>query len=104
MPRTTSLETLSAPVRGRHQPVTVSGLRSAFRLAVRARGVGRRSVANGDARTVPRKLIDEHLVSAEPIAGEEIALHIDQTLTQDARAAWSCRSSKRSTWTAHGPT
>ena len=36
------------------------------------------------ARTVTRKLIDEHLVSGEPIAGEEIALHIDQTLTQDA--------------------
>jgi aconitate hydratase len=36
------------------------------------------------ARTVTRKLIDDHLVGGEPVAGEEIALRIDQTLTQDA--------------------
>jgi aconitate hydratase len=35
-------------------------------------------------RTLTGKLIDEHLVSGEPIAGEEIGLRIDQTLTQDA--------------------
>ncbi|WP_345611526.1 aconitate hydratase [Pseudonocardia adelaidensis] len=36
------------------------------------------------ARTVARKLIDDHLVDGDPVAGEEIALRIDQTLTQDA--------------------
>ncbi|RZQ63893.1 aconitate hydratase [Amycolatopsis suaedae] len=34
--------------------------------------------------TVARKLIGEHLVSGEPVAGEEIGLRVDQTLTQDA--------------------
>lgn len=33
---------------------------------------------------VARKLIADHLVSGEMSPGEEIALHIDQTLTQDA--------------------
>ena len=36
------------------------------------------------ARTMARKLIDEHLVAGEPVAGNEIALRVDQTLTQDA--------------------
>ncbi|OZM75857.1 aconitate hydratase [Pseudonocardia sp. MH-G8] len=36
------------------------------------------------ARTVTRKLIDDHLLHGEAVAGEEIALRIDQTLTQDA--------------------
>lgn len=31
-----------------------------------------------------QKLIQDHLVKGEMIAGEEIAIHIDQTLTQDA--------------------
>jgi aconitate hydratase len=31
-----------------------------------------------------RKLIDSHLVGGEPIPGQEIALRVDQTLTQDA--------------------
>ena len=35
-------------------------------------------------RTLTRKLIDAHLVEGEPTPGEEIALRIDQTLTQDA--------------------
>ncbi len=35
-------------------------------------------------RTLTRKLIDEHLVDGDPTPGEEIALRIDQTLTQDA--------------------
>jgi aconitate hydratase len=35
-------------------------------------------------RGVARQLIDSHLVSGEPVPGEEIALSIDQTLTQDA--------------------
>ncbi|ULE34382.1 aconitate hydratase [Mycobacterium sp. IDR2000157661] len=33
---------------------------------------------------VTRKLIDSHLVSGEMTPGNEIAIHIDQTLTQDA--------------------
>ncbi|HET9876604.1 MAG TPA: aconitate hydratase [Mycobacterium sp.] len=33
---------------------------------------------------VTHKLIDSHLVSGEMTPGEEIAIHIDQTLTQDA--------------------
>ncbi|GAA3565650.1 aconitate hydratase [Amycolatopsis ultiminotia] len=36
------------------------------------------------ARTLAGKLIDEHLISGNPVPGEEIALRIDQTLTQDA--------------------
>jgi aconitate hydratase len=36
------------------------------------------------ASSLTRKLIDSHLVGGEPVAGEEIALRIDQTLTQDA--------------------
>ena len=35
-------------------------------------------------RTLTRQLIDEHLVSGDPVPGREIALRIDQTLTQDA--------------------
>jgi aconitate hydratase len=35
-------------------------------------------------RTLARKLIDAHLVDGEPVAGEEIGLRVDQTLTQDA--------------------
>jgi len=34
--------------------------------------------------TIAQKIIKEHLLSGEMIAGEEIALKIDQTLTQDA--------------------
>ncbi|MBC3189928.1 aconitate hydratase [Pseudonocardia sp. C8] len=36
------------------------------------------------ARTLTRRLVDEHLVGGEPVPGREIALRIDQTLTQDA--------------------
>jgi aconitate hydratase len=35
-------------------------------------------------RSVARKLIDDHLVGGDPTPGGEIALRIDQTLTQDA--------------------
>jgi aconitate hydratase len=35
-------------------------------------------------RSVTRKLIDSHLVGGEPVPGREIALRVDQTLTQDA--------------------
>ena len=33
---------------------------------------------------VSQKLIQSHIVEGEMIAGEEIGIHIDQTLTQDA--------------------
>ena len=33
--------------------------------------------------TIAQKIIKEHLVSGEMTAGSEIALRIDQTLTQD---------------------
>ncbi|HWU46431.1 MAG TPA: aconitate hydratase [Humibacter sp.] len=36
------------------------------------------------SQNVAEKLISSHLVSGEPRPGEEIALHVDQTLTQDA--------------------
>ncbi|MGD0766202.1 MAG: aconitate hydratase [Dehalococcoidia bacterium] len=36
------------------------------------------------ARSLTRKIIEEHLVGGEAVAGSEIALRIDQTLTQDA--------------------
>ena len=36
------------------------------------------------ARTLAKKLIDAHLVEGDPSPGGEIALRIDQTLTQDA--------------------
>ncbi len=35
-------------------------------------------------RTLTRQLVDEHLVSGDPVPGEEIGMRIDQTLTQDA--------------------
>jgi aconitate hydratase len=36
------------------------------------------------AINLTRKLIESHLVGGEPVPGEEVALRIDQTLTQDA--------------------
>ncbi len=36
------------------------------------------------SKNVATKLIEAHLVEGKPVIGEEIALHIDQTLTQDA--------------------
>lgn len=35
-------------------------------------------------KTLTHKIIEEHLVSGEPEAGNEVAVRIDQTLTQDA--------------------
>ncbi|NVB80572.1 MAG: aconitate hydratase [Kofleriaceae bacterium] len=35
-------------------------------------------------KNLSQKLIEAHLVEGSPIIGEEIAIHIDQTLTQDA--------------------
>ena len=37
-------------------------------------------------KTIAQKIIEAHLVSGEMIPGKEIALKIDQTLTQDATA------------------
>ena len=34
--------------------------------------------------TIAQKIIKEHLVSGNMVQGEEVALRIDQTLTQDA--------------------
>ena len=34
--------------------------------------------------SIAQKIIQKHIVSGEMIAGNEIALRIDQTLTQDA--------------------
>ena len=34
--------------------------------------------------TVSQKILDAHLVSGSPVAGESVAIRIDQTLTQDA--------------------
>ncbi|MGC9393826.1 MAG: aconitate hydratase [Anaerolineae bacterium] len=36
------------------------------------------------SKNIVQKILDAHLVSGEPIPGQEIAIHIDQTLTQDA--------------------
>jgi aconitate hydratase len=35
-------------------------------------------------KSLTQKIIEDHLVDGEPVAGSEIALRIDQTLTQDA--------------------
>lgn len=35
-------------------------------------------------RSATRQLIDSHLLVGEPVPGQEIALRVDQTLTQDA--------------------
>lgn len=35
-------------------------------------------------KSLTRKIIEEHLVAGEPVAGSEVAIRIDQTLTQDA--------------------
>lgn len=38
--------------------------------------------------TVTEQLIEDHLVEGQMEPGEEIALEIDQTLTQDVPARW----------------
>ncbi len=45
---------------------------------------GRRETEDMMGRALARKLIDDHLVSGTPEPGNEIAVTIDQTLTQDA--------------------
>jgi aconitate hydratase len=35
-------------------------------------------------KNIVQKILDTHLVSGEPVPGQEVAIHIDQTLTQDA--------------------
>ena len=39
--------------------------------------------------TIAQKIIANHLVDGEMIAGKEIGLRIDQTLTQDATGIWN---------------
>ena len=36
------------------------------------------------AKNVAQKILEEHIVSGEPVQGREVALKIDQTITQDA--------------------
>jgi homoaconitase/3-isopropylmalate dehydratase large subunit len=36
------------------------------------------------ARSITQKIIDAHYIESEKIAGQEVAVSIDQTLTQDA--------------------
>ncbi len=40
--------------------------------------------------TIAEKIIREHLVSGEPAPGSEIAIRVDQTLTQDATGTLAC--------------
>jgi hypothetical protein len=47
---------------------------------------------------IAQKLIKAHLVSGSLVPGEAIALHIDQTLTQDAKARSPCCHSRQ--WTS----
>ena len=35
-------------------------------------------------KNLTTKIIEKHLISGKPVAGEEIGIRIDQTLTQDA--------------------
>jgi aconitate hydratase len=41
------------------------------------------------AKNLVQKIIEAHLVEGEPVAGKEIAIRIDQTLTQDATGTMS---------------
>ncbi len=42
------------------------------------------------SRTLTEKIIADHIVAGPMVAGEEIALRIDQTLTQDATGTMAC--------------
>jgi aconitate hydratase len=44
----------------------------------------------GAGRPLAVKILESHMVSGRPIAGEEIAITIDQTLTQDATGTMAC--------------
>ena len=46
--------------------------------------------------TISQKILKEHLLHGEMIAGNEIGIKIDQTLTQDATAAPNPRVSRPS--------
>jgi aconitate hydratase len=48
--------------------------------------------------TVAYKILESHLVSGKLIPGEEIAIKIDQTLTQDATELWHTCSLRRWVW------
>lgn len=45
--------------------------------------------------TLAQKIIRAHLLHGDMTPGSEIALRIDQTLTQDATARWPISSSRR---------
>lgn len=40
-------------------------------------------------KNITQKILDNHLVSGEPVVGEEIGIRIDQTITQDATGTMS---------------
>jgi aconitate hydratase len=41
-------------------------------------------------KNITQKIIDDHLVSGEPVKGSEVGLRIDQTITQDATGTMAC--------------
>ena len=41
------------------------------------------------AKNIVQKIIEAHLVEGQPVAGTEVAIRIDQTLTQDATGTMS---------------
>jgi len=41
-------------------------------------------------RNVTEKILEAHLVSGRPVPGEEVAVRVDQTLTQDATGTMAC--------------
>ena len=45
-------------------------------------------------KTIAQKIIASHLVSGDMTPGSEVALRIDQTLTQDPPAPWPIWNSR----------
>ena len=42
------------------------------------------------SRNTAEKVIGDHLISGQMMSEEEIAIRIDQTLTQDSTGTWAC--------------